>query len=549
MGMLIDNVIVGQFLGETALGAMGVISPISLIFSAFGNICSGGSVLAAQALGKGNRDSVRSIFSVTLLFVLLAGGLLTVFGVLFAPQIAKILGAQGSLHQLAAEYLRGFFLGAIPTIMTTALMGFVKMDGSPRLPLCAIVVMTVTNIVLDLAMIFVFDLGMFGMALATTLAYCFAMLTCCLHFRKDYCTLRPARPQNVLRELSSVITTGAPTAVSRVCDTVKTITLNHLVITAAGAGAAAALNVRTQTSSLVVALILGVGQAITPLAGMFFGEEDKTALKAALKDTLRVGLTLSIATAVLLFLSPSAVAGLLGITDSEILTMAARAVRLFAVAMPLQLINMVLMNFYQSTRRTGMATMICLLQSLIYTTGFALLLVNPIGTDGVWLAFVLGEVFTLLTTLLCLTKRNHRFPASLQDIMLLPERFGADDKNKLELSIGNSMEEVMTISQGIYRFGDSRDMDRQLLHKLSLCIEEMAGNVVQHAFRPGERFSKSPPGDAFIWLSFFWQLDIVAWQSLFAIEITIFSHGPVKQWYPLKGLATKRQGLYCQGTQ
>ena len=42
LGMLIDNIIVGRFLGTNALGAMGVVSPISLIFSAVSNICSGG---------------------------------------------------------------------------------------------------------------------------------------------------------------------------------------------------------------------------------------------------------------------------------------------------------------------------------------------------------------------------------------------------------------------------------------------------------------------------------------------------------------------------
>jgi two-component sensor histidine kinase len=45
----------------------------------------------------------------------------------------------------------------------------------------------------------------------------------------------------------------------------------------------------------------------------------------------------------------------------------------------------------------------------------------------------------------------------------------------------------MTISTGIYQFGDEHGIDTKTLHTLSLCIEEMAGNVVQHAFLPGEK--------------------------------------------------------------
>lgn len=488
LGMLIDNVIVGRFLGVEALGAMGVVSPISLVFSALGNICSGGGTArAAQAIGKGDSERMSSIFSVTMLFVLLSGSVLTVVGMLLAPQIASLLGAQGTLLQPATDYLRGYFLGAIPTILSTALMGFVKIDGSTRLPLCSIGVMTVVNIVLDFAMIFVFDMGMFGMALATTIAYCFAVLTSCLHFRKKYCTLRICRSGKMAAELGAVVTTGMPTAISRICDTVKVMTLNHLLVAVAGAGAVAALNVRTQASNIIGALVLGAGQAIVPIAGMFFGEEDRTALKAALKDTLRVGLALAAAAAVVLFLIPGAFAKLLGVTEQEIMSMAMLAIKFFAVALPVQLINLVLMNFYQSTRGTAMATMICLLQSLICTTGFALLLVKPMGANGVWLAFLLGEICTLLIALAVVAVRTRKLPKCLDDLMMLSEDFGADARDKLELSIGNSMDEVMTISQGIYKFGKNRDIDHLLLDKLSLCIEEMAGNVVQHAFRPGEK--------------------------------------------------------------
>ncbi len=72
-GMLIDNMIVGRYLGADALGAMGVVGPVSLLFSAFGNICSGGGTArASQALGRGDREQVCRIFTVTMLFASLA---------------------------------------------------------------------------------------------------------------------------------------------------------------------------------------------------------------------------------------------------------------------------------------------------------------------------------------------------------------------------------------------------------------------------------------------------------------------------------------------
>ena len=78
VGMLIDNIIVGRYLGPDALGAMGVVGPVSLLLSAFGNICSGGGTArASQAMGRGDREQVCHIFTVTMFFALTAGLLIT----------------------------------------------------------------------------------------------------------------------------------------------------------------------------------------------------------------------------------------------------------------------------------------------------------------------------------------------------------------------------------------------------------------------------------------------------------------------------------------
>lgn len=488
VGMLIDNIVVGQFLGSDALGAMGVVGPIGLLYSAFGNICSGGGTArASQAVGRGDTNQVQRIFTVTIMFACSAGLILTIVGLLFTPQIADILGAQGALRELTIQYLYGYFLGALPTILMTALMGFIRIDGSLQLPMICIGVMSVSNITLDLMMVLVFKQGMFGMALATTISYCLAVLTAGLHFTKKHCTLKLVPVHGVSKELSSIITTGAPTAISRISDTLKTMILNNLMVTFVSVGAVTALNVRTQAYNIVGALVVGIGQATIPVAGMFFGEEDRTALKDTLKTTLKIGLTLSCIVGLLLFLFPDAFTSLLGVTDPTIVDMANLAIRFFAIGMPISLMNTIFMNFYQSTKKTGLATIICVLQSFVFTVTFSFLLIQPMGSTGVWIAFLLGEIFTFITIILYVSYKNRKFSFDLSSYMLLDNSFGGDPKDRLELSIGNSMDEVMKISSGIYKFGKNRNIDEKMLNTISLCIEEMAGNVVQHGFKPGEK--------------------------------------------------------------
>lgn len=487
-GMLIDNIIVGRYLGSDALGAMGIVGPVSLVFSAIGNICSGGGgARSAQALGRGDRNQFRLIFTTCMLFVLLIGGILTVLGLLFAPEIAVLLGAKETLLEPATDYLYGFFLGTIPTILLSAMMCFVRIDGSPKLPLICISVMSAANIVLDLMMVHVFHQGMFGMALATTISYVLAVATALTHFLKKDATLRPVRPKGFFKDLSQTVLTGFPTAISRVSDTCKVMLLNNLLVTYVSVAAVTALNVRTTVSNFLGAVVLGIGQAATPTIGMFFGEEDRTAVKDTLKTTLRLGLLLNGVLAVILLVFPTFFAHLLGVKDMDIMNMSSVAIRLFGLGMPLQLINSALLNYYQSTKKVGMATMICVLQSLVYTVLFAIILIRPMGATGVWLAFLSGEILTLLTVGLVLCIRNRKIAISLDSVLMLNENFGGAPKDRLELSIGNSMDEVMLISSGIYKFGRNRSITQETLNLLSLCIEEMAGNVVQHAFKPGEK--------------------------------------------------------------
>ncbi len=488
VGMLIDNIIVGAYLGDDALGAMGIVGPISLIFSAFGNICSGGGTArAAQALGKGDTGKMHQIFSVTMLFVFLSGGIIMVIGLVFTPQIAQLLGAKGDLLTPSVDYLRGYFLGAIPTIMMTALSSFVKIDGSPRLPLTCIVVMSVANIILDLMMVQIFHLGMFGMALATSISYLLAVLTGLTHFAKKTSTLRLVRPKKVISEMAAMVTTGAPTAISRICDTIKVMVLNNMLVAVVGVGAVTALNIRTQANSFFGAFIMGFAQASVPLVGMFYGEEDRNALKDTLKTTLKIGLCINGLVAVVLLFAAPVFVNLMSVTDAAIRDMSITAVRFFAVGMPLALINMALMSYYQSTRNTGLAIMICILQSLVYIVTLAVVLIHPLGAMGVWIAFLGAEIFTILTTLLVIAVQNKRVPKNIEDIIQIKDGFGCDPKDRLDLSIGNSMDELMMVSEGIHKFGKGRNISQKLLNELSLCIEEMGGNVIRHAFKPGEK--------------------------------------------------------------
>jgi len=145
------------------------------------------------------------------------------------------------------------------------------------------------------------------------------------------------------------------------------------------------------------------------------------------------------------------------------------------------------MSFYQGTKKIAMATMICVLQSLAYVLLIAALLIRTLRENGVWLAFFGAEVLTIITTVAVIAYRCKKFPQKITDAMLIEEGFGSREEDRLEISVGNDMEELVNISAGIHKFGRGRNISQKLLQELALCIEEIGGNVIRHAFRPGEK--------------------------------------------------------------
>ncbi len=73
-------------------------------------------------------------------------------------------------------------------------------------------------------------------------------------------------------------------------------------------------------------------------------------------------------------------------------------------------------------------------------------------------------------------------PRNTEDLLVLPENFGVEEHERIDISVRN-MEEVMTVSRQVSDFCSRRGIDARRAYKASLCMEEMAGNIVSHGFR------------------------------------------------------------------
>lgn len=488
IGMMVDGIVIGNFLGSASMAAFGIVSPLFILFSAVAGVFSNGSIsLCGKYIGRDQPGKVNEVFTIAVICAGAASLICAAACLIFPETAAGFLGAEGEILPLAAAYIRGLGAGALPIIISQVLMAFTKTDGSPRLGLYSIIVMTVINITLDFCNVLFFHLGMFGMAMATSISYFAAVFICLIHFFKPVNSLRFVRVKNPFRELCTIGKTGFPNALNKICITARTALTNHVLMLLAGDVALTAFSIQNSLNSILGSICTGIGATTLLISGIFYGEEDKRTLEDSVRVSIKTGvlLTVIVCAASLLFLKPLVM--MFGRDNPEAASMAVRVMFWFLLSLPLYTVNLVFLNYYQSAGNLPMANFMCVGDNFFFMMLFIGILSPVFGTDGVWISFLLGEAAMLAALTGVVAWKKGHFPHSLEDFLLLPGDFGVPEEQQLSLSLENDMDKVIILSENIGRFCRKHGIDKRRTHHLSLCIEEMTGNVVQYAFTDGKK--------------------------------------------------------------
>ncbi len=487
---IIDGVITGRFLGSTALAAFGIGTPYFSIASIVsGVLMVGCTSMCTRAVGRGDTKETSRVFSLTMVLALCLSVALALAGAVFAGSFAALFGARGAsqaLFDATKGYLQGIFLGAPGFILYVVLTPLLQLDGDSLRPKLASVVCAVVDVAGDLLNVFVFHGGMFGMALASTLSHYAALAVVLSHFwkksslfRLDFSTVR-------LKMAPSLMGDGLPRAVCMFCRGLLPILLNALVLRLAGDAGVAALSAQNSTTFVVGSLGWGIGGAMLIMGGMMVGENDLnglvTVFKTAMKDIL-IGVVL-LATAV--FAASPLLASLFLSGGDAAFPMAKTAIRCYALTLPFLAFNVSCANYFQAIERIRGAHLINMCIEVVCTATLAYLLSPHFGVLGVWAAFPLGELLLSAVMIGIAVCRRDRARSGLAAYMLLQPGFGVRAEDLIERS-PQTMEEIVDLSTEVSAFCLDHGMGKREANRLALCVEEMAGNVIEHGFNDGKQ--------------------------------------------------------------
>ncbi len=188
---MVDAIIVGQFLGVDALAAVGTTGPLSFLVLGFVmGMTSGFSVVVAQRFGAGDYDDMRHAVAMSAVLCTALSVVVTLASVLACWPLLELMNTAENIIQQAYDYIVVIFAGTFANVLYNILSGVLRALGDSKTPLYFLIISSLLNVVLDLAFIINFHMGVAGAGYATVLSQLVSGLLCFVYMAKKFPILR-----------------------------------------------------------------------------------------------------------------------------------------------------------------------------------------------------------------------------------------------------------------------------------------------------------------------------------------------------------------------
>lgn len=246
---------------------------------------TGGSALTAMTLGEGDQERANRYFSMIVLFTVICGISATVLGIVFLPDIVRLLGATEVMMEDCLVYGRISMAFTTPFMLQSVFHTFLTTAEKPKLGLMATVAAGVTNMVLDALFVAVFDWGVAGAALATGISESVGGFLPLVYFlRPNDSLLRLRRVRLELRPLVLSCTNGASELMSSISSSLVGVVYNYQLLRFAGEDGVAVYGILMYVQFIFVAIFIGYTIGTAPVVGYHYGADNREELKNVLQQ-------------------------------------------------------------------------------------------------------------------------------------------------------------------------------------------------------------------------------------------------------------------------
>ena len=305
----VDTVVVGRFVGKTALAAVGSTGVIvNLTVGIFTGLAAGAVVVIAQRYGARMGEDVHKSVHTAMLLSILMGAFFMIVGFLLTPWALRAMNTTEDALPGAILYLRVYFLGMIPNLVYNMGTAVLRAVGDSRRPLYFLMAASLCNIVLDLLLVVVFHLGVLGVAIATVASQLLSAVLVVLSLTRAEGASFQLFPRSLTihpQPCQAILRVGVPTALQSVMYSSSNLFI-QAAINSFGTDAVAAWTAYGKMDVIFWMTITAMSQSVTTFAGQNYGAGKYDRLKKGVRVSIGMSavITLALSAIMVLFARP-----------------------------------------------------------------------------------------------------------------------------------------------------------------------------------------------------------------------------------------------------
>ena len=356
----VDSIIVGNYVGQEALGAMNTsVSYANLILAIATGMSTGCGIVISQYYGANLREEMRRCISTMLILMLGLGLFLMLFGLFTADLVLRnILGVPDDALPFASTYMRIYFFGMIFQFAYNAFAAELRSVGDSGATMKFLLISSIANVLFDLAFVIGLKLGVAGAALGTVLAQGISAAVSLIYIRKKQPALwiAPKELQFDRTMVRLILKMGVPVTIQTIISNLGVIAIQRL-INSFGSTTMAAVAAGSKIESYAVMPNIAFASGMATYAGQNAGAGDLRRVRKGLYSGLAISLVICGSISVIIFLLAQPLVGLFG-CSGDAMTFGEEYLRFMACVLVLMGILFIIRGMLQGVGDVAITTVI-----------------------------------------------------------------------------------------------------------------------------------------------------------------------------------------------
>ncbi|WP_026836735.1 MATE family efflux transporter [Gillisia sp. JM1] len=400
LNILVDTIFVGNWIGSIAIAAINVVLPVSFFIAALGMaIGIGGSSIISRALGAGNSSKALKTFGNQISLTLILSVALVLVGLTFIDSIIPAFGGKGDIFEPAKIYYTVVLYG-VP-FLALCMMGnnVIRAEGKPKFAMIAMIIPSVTNLILDYILINLLDMGMLGAAVATSVSYffCFSYVVWFFLSKNSELKINWSHFGFDLPVLSEISSLGFVTLARQAVVSITYLLMNNILFELGGEDSVTVYAIIGRMLMFALFPVLGVTQGFLPIAGYNFGAGNW----GRVRESINTAILYSSVLGLLVF------AGIMTFSEDivriftdnpNVVRDTPNAMRWVFAATPIIALQLIGSAYFQAIGKAIPALLLTLSRQGFFFIPLVLILPMYYGEIGVWISFPLADVLSTIVT-------------------------------------------------------------------------------------------------------------------------------------------------------